>query len=594
MRSGPPAADEQSCASPARENQLSSPLVGEDEDQPQGRAAGVDGGDATRITHDGNSDPSQRMNLAPTMVFPGDVLADRYRVIEELGKGGMGEVHLAEHVAIGRRVAIKTLRGDFHERPDVARRFLQEARTASQLRHPNIVDITDFGHTDRGAPFFVMELLEGEDLKALLKRARTLPWPRIVHIAAQICAALAAAHARGVIHRDMKPDNVFLVGEPGEDHVKILDFGIAKSTAGGEEVGEATRTGMLLGTPHYMSPEQAQDDPLDGRSDVYAMGVLLFRMTTGRLPFRGKSFMKVLGQQMSEAPPRPSEVGPPGTILPEHEAIILRCLEKRPEDRYQSAEALAAALRATLEVPAPPVMPTAAEAIASAPAGRSAPSPRRWVALVGAVIGLGGLGVIAIIGIIAISRPPSASPQAPVEPPIAADQPVSGDSNPAVELTAASPLAGSTGGAALDPVEAPAAAATTADGTTTTGDPTTTTTTTGTTTDDVDAEAPAPRTKKVKKATTAKIEPKPALSSADLSGAAASVQGALGGCPDGLPGMVVKVDVSVSAAGKVTRAEARKPQRGSALGKCVEQAAMKARFPALLSAQEATLLLRFP
>ncbi|MCB9704810.1 MAG: serine/threonine protein kinase [Myxococcales bacterium] len=314
-------------------------------DEPRADTQGVD--DATRVTGENSSSfPSERQT-APSSINPGDVLGDRYRVIERLGKGGMGEVFLAEHVAIGRPVAIKTLSGDFHERPELARRFLQEARTASQIRHRNVVDITDFGYTDRGAPFFVMELLEGEDLKSILRRERTLPWPRIVAIVTQVCAALGAAHARGVIHRDMKPDNVFAVRDGDDEVIKVLDFGIAKITAG-EEVGEATRTGVLLGTPHYMSPEQAQDDPLDARSDVYAVGVLLFRMTTGRLPFRGKSFMKVLGQQINDAPPDPLELAPPGLLTPERAAIILRCLAKRPEERFQSAEELAATLRASL------------------------------------------------------------------------------------------------------------------------------------------------------------------------------------------------------------------------------------------------------
>ncbi|HRI09179.1 MAG TPA: serine/threonine-protein kinase, partial [Nannocystaceae bacterium] len=290
--------------------------------------------DATRVSEESSTD-SLGVPSAPSTVHPGEVLADRYRIIDRLGKGGMGEVHLAEHVAIGRHVAVKTLSGAFHERPELARRFLQEARTASQVRHPNIVDITDFGHTERGAPFFVMELLEGEDLKTLLKRERTLPWERITAITSQICAALDAAHARGVIHRDLKPDNVFLVRYGEVEHVKVLDFGIAKVLSD-QPVGEATRTGVLLGTPHYMSPEQASDDALDARSDVYAMGVLLYRMTTGRIPFRGNSFMKVLGQQIHEAPPAPREVAPPGTITSAQEAIILKCLAKKPDDRYPS------------------------------------------------------------------------------------------------------------------------------------------------------------------------------------------------------------------------------------------------------------------
>ncbi|MCA9657422.1 MAG: serine/threonine protein kinase, partial [Myxococcales bacterium] len=313
-------------------------MAGDDDDARRRLAPAAEAAEdgATRIsselTASSSSYPSQRLVASPTTVLPGEVLGDRYRVIERLGKGGMGEVYLAEHIAIGRKVAIKTLSGDFHERPELARRFLQEARTASKVRHPNIVDITDFGHTELGGPFFVMELLEGEDLKTRLRRERTLPWPEVVRITTQICAALTAAHAHGVVHRDMKPDNVFLIQQGDDEQIKVLDFGIAKITAG-DEAGDATRTGVLLGTPHYMSPEQAQDDPLDARSDIYSLGVLLFRMVTGRLPFRGKSFMKVLGQHMTDAPPSPLEFAPEGTIGAAQERLILTCLAKRPEDR---------------------------------------------------------------------------------------------------------------------------------------------------------------------------------------------------------------------------------------------------------------------
>ncbi|MFY0539615.1 protein kinase domain-containing protein [Nannocystis pusilla] len=298
----------------------------------------------TRMSGSNSSSFSHPPVPAPATIHEGEVLADRYRVYHRLGKGGMGEVYLAEHMDIGRKVAIKTLNAHLQDKPEIADRFMQEARTSSRVRHSNIVDITDFGKTDHGAPFFVMEYLEGEDLKSVLKRERVLPWERARDIILQVCAALAAAHAHGVVHRDLKPDNIYLIRQGDQELVKVLDFGIAKVIS--EAGDEMTQTGVLLGTPEYMSPEQAQEQPLDGRSDIYAMGVLMFRMFTGRLPFRAKAFMAVLGMHMQQPPPRPSEVDPNHAVSERQEAVILRCLEKKPEDRYQTADELAAAIRA--------------------------------------------------------------------------------------------------------------------------------------------------------------------------------------------------------------------------------------------------------
>ncbi len=379
----------------------------------------ADDNDSTRVVADVSGPSSGPVHPGTCTIAPGDVLGDRYRIIEHIGKGGMGDVVLAEHIAIGRKVAIKTLHGDFLKDPEIARRFLHEARTASQIRHPNVVDITDFGHTDRGAPFFVMELLEGEDLRALLAREQTLAWPRVCAIVLQICRALTAAHAHGVIHRDMKPDNVYIIHNPDttEEVVKVLDFGIAKTTTpanatAASDSHEVTRTGVLLGTPHYMSPEQAQDEPLDPRSDIYAVGVLLYRMTTGTVPFRGKSFMKVLSQHLGSPPPPPRTLAP--DLDPTHEQIILQCLAKQPEDRYPSAEALAAALAATLD--------TTQTAIRATPT----PAPKRRRLLVAGTLVLGaGLLVLADAWRPATPTPPVTTPVAtpatvqepPSEPP---------------------------------------------------------------------------------------------------------------------------------------------------------------------------------
>ena len=549
--------------------------VGEDDElAPRGETAAAHDASESRtvVTSESSSSyPSQRLSVQSTAIRAGEVLGDRYRVLERLGKGGMGEVHLAEHIAIGRRVAVKTLSGDFRERPELARRFLQEARTASRVRHPNIVDITDFGHTDLGAPFFVMELLEGEELKVLLRREKTLPWDRVCSIGIQICAALTAAHTQGVVHRDMKPDNVFLIRQDDAELVKVLDFGIAKITD--EETGDATRTGVLLGTPHYMSPEQAQDDPLDARSDIYSMGVLLFRMVTGRVPFRGKSFMKVLGMHMQQPPPNPSDFAPEGGLSAEGEALILKCLAKDPADRYQSAEALAAALRGTQEASLAPgsvVLPVET-------------SSRSWALIA-------GLGVVSLGGVFlawTLLSPPGTHPDEP------RDTSRGEHSGEVADVAGELPLS-----AGQAPLTATATGAST---TTSTGDSEGTTSTTGgpeapaLTTPDPDTGRTKTKAKTKAKAKAKSAAPaKASLSSADLSSAAKSVKKALASCTGGLPGMVVKVDVTVSTSGQVTSARAHKPQRGSALGNCVEQAAKRARFPRLVSAQDETVSFRLP
>ena len=273
----------------------------------------------------------------------GTVLADRYKVISVLGDGGMGRVYLGEHVTLRKKVAIKILKQEFcHDRTNVER-FLQEARAASMVRHENIVDIMDFGQAPGGSVFFVMELLEGSDLSQLLKEIGRLPWLRTRNILLQVVRALRAAHENGIIHRDMKPGNVFLISRSSAtDFVKVLDFGIAKvedqSTQG------LTRTGAVFGTAGYMAPEQACGDPVDARTDVYAVGCMMFELLTGRLPFPGNNFMRVLTQHMNEPPPSPREVAPDADISDEVETIILTSLSKKASDRFPDMSALEKAI----------------------------------------------------------------------------------------------------------------------------------------------------------------------------------------------------------------------------------------------------------
>jgi serine/threonine-protein kinase len=272
----------------------------------------------------------------------GRTLDGRYRVEKVLGEGGMGVVYLVTHVALGKRMALKVLHGEGARDETTVARFVQEAQASSAIGHPNIVDVIDFGRLADGSAYFVMELLEGESLTDRIKRG-AIPLEQTIAIAEQIASALAAAHARGIVHRDLKPDNVQLVRRSAEEAVKVLDFGIAK--VGGAS-SKLTKTGMIFGTPHYMSPEQAAGQSVDARTDVYALGVILFEMATGTVPFDGDTFMGILSKHMFEPPPRPTNV-----LASTHplEPVILRALAKKPEDRYASMDALLADLRIVRE-----------------------------------------------------------------------------------------------------------------------------------------------------------------------------------------------------------------------------------------------------
>ncbi len=232
--------------------------------------------DATRLQSASVADTATAFPEDPLV---GETLGGRYKILGRVGEGGMGIVYEAEHVIIEKRVALKVLRDDFSQKQDVVERFRQEAKSASRIGHEHIVEIYDFGETPSGQSYFVMEYLEGEDLANVLAREGTVSADRAVRIAVQCCKALGAAHAKGIVHRDMKPENIFLVHRDDEpDFVKIVDFGIAKMSdldAGGEG-RKLTKTGMIFGTPEYMSPEQAQGKPPDHRVDIYAMGVILY------------------------------------------------------------------------------------------------------------------------------------------------------------------------------------------------------------------------------------------------------------------------------------------------------------------------------
>jgi serine/threonine-protein kinase len=306
-------------------------------------------GDGDQAADDVQSadDPAGRNSSVETAdPLVGTRLDDRYQVVRRIGEGGMGIVYEAMHVLIEKRVAVKVLKDDFSSRADVVARFRQEAKSASRIGHEHIVDISDFGQTPGGQSYFVMEFLEGEDLASVLGREGTLAPDRAIRIALKCCRALGAAHAKGIVHRDMKPENVFLTRrDEDRDFVKVVDFGIAKmSEADGSPGKKLTKTGMIFGTPEYMSPEQASGKPLDHRVDVYAMGVILFEMLTGRVPFVGDTFMGILTQHLFEPPPGLHEANDTVRCPPALEEIIYRCLAKEADARFPSMDALVAAL----------------------------------------------------------------------------------------------------------------------------------------------------------------------------------------------------------------------------------------------------------
>lgn len=288
----------------------------------------------------------------------GQLISGRYRVLDTIGTGGMGRVYLAEHVAIQKRVALKVLHSEYSSKHDIVERFRQEAISASRIKHPNVLEIFDYGELEDGSSFIAMELLEGRDLGHALEKDGPLPPAAAVEVLLQICRALEAAHGRGVVHRDLKPDNVFL--QKQEDAgaiVKIVDFGIAslrspEQTAEREQAAtkrRLTKTGMIFGTPEYMAPEQAQGRPADQRSDVYAAGVILFETLTGAVPFTGETFLEVLNKHVLFPVPRLSEVNPDASVSESLEAVVRQAMAKDPAMRFGSMREFAEALLQTPE-----------------------------------------------------------------------------------------------------------------------------------------------------------------------------------------------------------------------------------------------------
>jgi tRNA A-37 threonylcarbamoyl transferase component Bud32 len=329
-------------------------------------------------------------------------------------------VYDAHHVNVNKRLAIKVLRPEVVAQPDTLARFRQEARSASSIGHPNIIAIEDFVALNDGTVYLAMEYLEGEPLGARMRKTPPLGVIKAVELMLPVCDALFAAHQKGIVHRDMKPDNIFLAEKGGQRVPKILDFGIAK-VSGEEGALNLTRTGAIFGTPLYMSPEQASGSPADHRTDIYSTGVILYELLTGRVPFKADSAVQVLSAHIATNPPPPSSVAPERNISPALEAVILRALAKQADERQASMQALAEELRAAIAADAhapmvAPAPPVAASPVAASPAtarvapSSTTPSPsgRGWiapVAIVGAVV------IAAVIGLVLLRRPPPEPPR---------------------------------------------------------------------------------------------------------------------------------------------------------------------------------------
>jgi len=375
----------------------------------------------------------------------GAALAGRYLIVRRIGEGGMGAVYEAKHTVIGKRVAVKVLLEKFHSNRDLVARLLQEARLASSIGHENIVDVTDFGTTDDGRSFVVMEFLEGEPLAQLVMREAPLPVERSLRIARQVASALGAAHAKGIYHRDVKPENVYLVRRGDADFVKVVDFGISKAVKqGGDEAADQyrlTHTGLLLGTPLYMSPEQARgEEDLDHRVDIWALGVLLYECLTGEVPFRANNYLQIISQVLTHEPPSPARLRPELGIPDAVDAVVMRAMDKDRTRRYQTMSELERDLGRLLagdqNVGLPPV-------VAGAPAARMAP---RWpLALTAGALLAAGVSL-------ALRRPP------PPRPPVV--MPATAPAEPAPPDPAAAPPAAAPVVAAPPGPAAPAAEAT--------------------------------------------------------------------------------------------------------------------------------------
>ncbi|HUQ45201.1 MAG TPA: serine/threonine-protein kinase [Gemmatimonadaceae bacterium] len=282
----------------------------------------------------------------------GSIIAERYHVIRKLGEGGMGTVYLAEHVKMGRKSAVKVMNAGMSADADAISRFNREASNASRINHPNVAGIYDFGETPDGLIYLAMEYVEGEPLTAVVEANGALPSLRAADITRQAAEALSVAHDMGIVHRDLKPDNIMLAkNRDGSDCVKVVDFGIAK--AANSDAQKVTKTGLVVGTPEYMSPEQLSGDKLDGRSDVYSLALVAFNMLTGTLPFPSETAQESMIMRLTDRPKSLADMKPDTAWTPAVQAVMDRALERDAKVRFPSATEFGQALwTAVCEMPA--------------------------------------------------------------------------------------------------------------------------------------------------------------------------------------------------------------------------------------------------
>jgi eukaryotic-like serine/threonine-protein kinase len=343
--------------------------------------------------------------------FVGQLLDDRYEILSVLSGGNMGIVYEARHKMIGRRLAIKILRQEFAKDAETTERFLIEAKAASLIHNKHVVDIIDFGKLPNDCAYLAMEYLDGAPLSYWIEKFRMMSLPMILSIAKQIAEGVGAAHDHGIVHRDLKPDNLILTAREGRnDFVTVLDFGVAKVT---RMANKLTMAGTVYGTPHYMSPEQAGGKEVDARTDIYSVGVILYEMATGGVPFDGENPMIVMSKHLSQEPIAPSVVcdAADRTMPPDLEAIILKCMAKKMEERYQSMSELwndldlleknespVASMRG---MPSSQAFRTGKSQTISVPP--PAPTRRSWtkpMLFAGAV-----LGVLSLVGVVGLRTP---------------------------------------------------------------------------------------------------------------------------------------------------------------------------------------------